>query len=353
MLTSDPDCYYSPMHAANAVAASIDRWRPKTVLDSNCGGGALLAAVEQHFPKIHCTGIDLDTKAIQRLRVKRPKWTLLKGDALCDDTWSKFNTVITNPVDVVVLNPPFSMGTNKGMHSTAWGEEDIRCSLSMAHVLSNLRNSSPARLVAILPESWAYSNMDAQARDLIEQRYKIEVVNTFKNSTFHGARVNSILVTMKRRRAARRTVALGHFPQEPVGTSIIRGNLPCFRALKCSTGRPFVHSTDIGSVVAVGPAKAGLTRIGPGTGSTITGASLLLPRVGLPKINNIDAVFFRETVQLSDCVLGLRFANMCEAKEAAERLRLHWFDLLALYKGTGARYITVDRLNGFVHTLGL
>lgn len=344
MLTSDPDRYYSPLEAANALVSLIKRYQHRTVLDSNCGSGSLLDAMSRSFPEIRCAGIDVDKEAINRLRKIRPNWALVPGDALSQKTWSKLKKLSLDDVDVAVLNPPFSMGTAKGLRVTAWGS-DIRCSLAMAHVLATLEYTAPQHLAAILPESWAHSSMDSLARNLIECRYRIKIDRSFSASTFHGARVHSILVVLKKRATPRNQIIkpLGLPPVE-LDFELIRGRLACFKVEESTQGIPFVHSTDLGSIEKV----AKLRKVLPYNGNTVRGSVIFLPRVGLPKIENLKAVFLNKDVQLSDCVLALKFDSLVRAKAIASIIEQNWLSLIDLYKGTGARYVTVDRLRDWL-----
>ena len=346
MLTSDTDAYYSPEHVAEVVAQTVERTRFKTVIDSHCGRGALLDAVERSFPKIHCAGIDLDSNAISHLRRARPHWTLVRGDSLAQTAWQKVHQRLGGNVDVAVLNPPFSMGQVKGVDIEVGGKT-IRGSLAMAHIISTIHHSRPARIVAILPESTMYSDMDSQGRVELKQNYDVEVVASFKSSTFRGARANSLLVAMTRRVRSRAVIRTTEknllLPQQ----SIVWGGLPCFAAVSMRQGLPFVHSTNIKDL-ARGATNATLRKVRPFTRGIVSGAMVLLPRVGVPKKENIEAWLTNENVQLSDCVIALQYGNEDAARLAAASFHRDYEALAGLYKGTGARYVTVDRLSEWI-----
>ena len=348
MLTSDTDAYYSPGHVAEVVAQTVERSRPKSVIDSHCGRGALLDAVEKSFPKIHCAGIDLDGNAISHLRKARPHWTLVRGDSLTWTAWEKVHRKLGGSVDVAVLNPPFSMGQVKGIDIELDGKV-IRGSLAMAHVISTIQHSSPARLVAILPESTMFSDMDRQGRAELELRYDVEVVAQFKSSTFRGARANSLLVGMTKRARQRALTLIEKTKRVSMQNTIVRGGLPCFEAVSMRLGIPFVHSTDIKDLVR-GATNATLRKVRPFTRGIVSGHMVLLPRVGVPKMENIGAWFTEGDVQLSDCVIALQYCNENVAHAAAEIFQRDYEALASLYRGTGARYVTVDRLSEWLIT---
>ncbi|MGA4214592.1 methyltransferase [Ralstonia nicotianae] len=346
MLTSDSDAYYTPGHVAEVVAQAVERSRLKSVIDSHCGRGALLDAVERSFPKAHCVGIDLDGNAIAHLRKARPHWTLVRGDSLAWTTWEKVHQTLGGSVDVAVLNPPFSMGQAKGVDIEFDGTV-IRGSLAMAHVISTIYHSSPARVMAVLPESTMFSDMDRQGRAALDLLYDLEVVAEFKSSTFRGARANSLLVGMTKRVRQRTFDRVEKTKPVTRQGTIVRGGLPCFEAVSIRSGMPYVHSTDIKDLVH-GAVNTTLRKVRPYTRGIVSGHMVLLPRVGVPKEENIRAWFTKDEVQLSDCVIALQYGNARAAQAEAKILRCDYEALVSLYRGTGARYITVERLSGWL-----
>lgn len=350
MLTSDPDYYYSPSSVTQVVSEIIARTRPASALDSNCGGGALLDAVEQGFSGARCAGIDIDNGAIRRLRKARPHWTLVEGDALSTRTWEKLGKRLPHRVDVAVMNPPFSMGSSKGVAiRLPEMDRDVRCSLAMAHVLTALHHARPAHVLAILPESLIYSQLDGNARSLISDAYKVEVIQAFKSSTFRGTRANSLLVGMaagKTRNHRPAEISTEEFAKE---FRIVRGGVPNFQARTTVDGMPYVHTTALAGL-ATGVQPDALVCVSPCGRGQVEGHAVLLPRVGLPKAQHIKPLYFESPVQLSDCVIAL----VCESKRGAQRIQRHLVSefaaLEAIYAGTGARYITVDRLSAWLRS---
>lgn len=348
MLTSDKDAYYSPGHVAEVVAQTVGRSRLKSVLDSHCGRGALLDAVERYFPTVHCAGIDLDGSAITHLRKARPHWTLVRGDSLARITWEKVHSKLSSSVDVAVLNPPFSMGQVKGIE-IGLGEKTIRGSLAMAHVITTIQQSKPSRIVAILPESTMFADMDRQGRAELESLYDVDVISQFKSTTFRGARANSLLVALTRRAKDRYQTPIRKSKPLTIESAIVRGGLPCFEAVYGNRGLPFVHSTDIKDLVR-GANTSSLRKVLPFKRGIVEGHVVLLPRVGVPKRENICAWSTSTDVQLSDCVLGVKCQSAKAAKEVAQIVQREYEGLIDLYRGTGARYVTVDRLIDWMQT---
>jgi hypothetical protein len=126
--------------------------------------------------------------------------------------------------------------------------------------------------------------------------------------------------------------------------AIVRGGLPCFEAVSMRQGVPFVHSTDIKDLVR-GEGRESLRTVRPFTRGIVNGHMILLPRVGVPNKANIGAWFTEDDVQLSDCVIALQYRSERIAHAAAVNLRRDYEALASLYRGTGARYVTVVRLS--------
>jgi predicted RNA methylase len=344
MLTPDNDTYYSPQVVTDALAACLRR-RPRVVLDSNCGGGALLATVEREHPKVECAGIDADRAAIDTLRQSKPHWTLVRGDSLRPQTWNRMSDLLSR-VDLTVLNPPFSMGQAKGLQLDVLGVK-LRCSLAMAHVLRTVEQCDPYTILAVLPESLLASDLDSYGRALLEKKYNVSVVSSFRNSTFRGTRAHSALVsltrTMEGGNARPATLSLG----TKVLPKIVRGGLPVFEATYVKEGLPFVHTTNCS---ALPQSLTSLHRVKTINRGIVARIMLLLPRVGLPSKLNIRIVDLPR-VQLSDCMIAMCFDELEQAEKWRELILNNWESFTRCYAGTGARYITLARLKSWMASL--
>lgn len=353
MLTSDTDCYYTPRRLAKSVVRSLWLESPSEVLDSACGTGHLLSAAEEMFPRSRCIGIDCDGNAIATLRHTKPMWALVVGNSLRASTWEKkvAGRAIA-PAEALVLNPPFSMGFTKNQKVTAWNRA-IQCSLAMAHLMSSLERSSARVAVAIVPESLIYSERDSTARAVLERRYQVDVLRGLKSSTFRGARANGLIIRLEKRRvpAIPTTDECGVIGG-PAGRQIevIRGGLPVFQRNLCSGGVPYIHSTDLG-ILAKTRNSIGLDRVKAISRGTITGHVVLLPRVGEPKLNFVRAMTLKSDCQLSDCVIALRTACAGQAKVLEKTIRRRFEQLRDVYRGTGARYVTMKRVIAYAESL--
>lgn len=85
----------------------------------------------------------------------------------------------------------------------------------------------------------------------------------------------------------------------------------------------------------------------------VYGHVVLLPRVGVPIINNITEFYFKNEVQLSDCVIALKFDDKVTAQQCSKLIKSKFASLVYQYRGTGARYITIARLEAWLRSIGV
>ncbi|WP_158601581.1 N-6 DNA methylase [Zhongshania marina] len=352
----DLDRYYTPLNLAEGLIA--DQFEPeiKICVDTTCGSGNLLRAANNVFGKISCIGLDRDKSAITKLRRQQPEWQLSVADMLNRKSYQKTyvaSLALAAQSDLLLLNPPFSLGNKKSVPVT-YGGVEIKASIAMAHVLKSFELFKPKTgALIIVPESVLYSETDEIARNLLLSQYSLEIVTELHNTTFSGARVHSSVITLRpgtriiKNRISRKNA------NENLTTSLIRGGLPQYKLVKSFEDEaiPFVHTTTISKIKSGGLQDCDRTE--QKLSGRITGPVVFLPRVGLPCSSNIYALNLKYDVQLSDCVIALHFENFISARRASKILTENYESLLALYRGTGARYITLRRLkvwlteNGF------
>ena len=124
---------------------------------------------------------------------------------------------------------------------------------------------------------------------------------------------------------------------------VCRGGIPVHEALCYGRGKSYIHSTDIFNLVV---SKSGNRRkkVKSSHRGIVKGWVILLPRVGVPCFDSMVPVFLREDNQLSDCVIALKFKSKRQAILCSEVVQGKWKGFLENYRGTGARYTTVDKL---------
>lgn len=341
------DRFYTPTPMASALVEAVEAPAASCV-DPACGSGALLQAAESRFTNIECLGLDIDRSAIARARRKSPHWILSVGDIL--EPASRRHTSVVAAgygVDLVACNPPFSMGSKKGIRTEFLPEN--RCSVAMAHLLAALELFRPrVALAAIVPESLMFSELDEIGRDTLQRYGRLSIVAEGRNTAFSGARANTLLITLTRNEVNETETARSL--DAPIPCELIRGGVSIHEAERLPYGTPLIHTSDFDAVT--GMANCTLDRVRRIRRGVVDGHVVLLPRVGVPIERYCTPICLPRPVQLSDCVFALRFSSARRAHTAATILRRRYADLRALYRGTGARYVSRRRLMDWLRVSG-
>lgn len=348
MTITDLDRYYTPTSVANRVLehAVLDRI-PLVCADTTCGSGRLLEAASNVFGRVSCIGIDRDKDAIRKLRRQNPEWLLAIGNILCKKRQRGiYATILKMNVDLLIMNPPFSQGHKKSIDISYQGKV-LKGSVAMAHLLMSCELFRPSQgALAIVPESLLYSDTDLAGRSALRENFCIQPILELDSYTFKGARAHASVIQISRGPAEGEDES--HLINKTktgrnVEVKVTRGGLPVHMMKLARDGVPYLHSTEIRKVVAgVSPHNFLHTR--NQVKGRVEGWMILLPRVGLPELDIARAVNFKSPIQLSDCVLAIGCKSKVDALEVEQRLRNNWTDLVLLYRGTGARYVTLSRL---------
>lgn len=350
----DADKYYTPTSiASKAFEYAQLTSKPVVCADTACGSGSLLTAAENVLKAKYCLGIDNDHSMIRKLRRERPNWRLYVGDFLKSNlTPSIAFPESSYEVDLLVLNPPFSMGSKKYISIKYLGQT-IKCSVAMAHILRSFEFFKPNHgAIAVVPESLLYADVDQSARELLQEQFSLSELLQLNIHTFKGASVNSSFVQFKTDVHESIEVQDPPLASKPIFTDIVRGGLQMHAFERIQSGVKVIHSTSLKFIAANGLAAINEKTFVKAKGR-ILGWMLLLPRVGVPKEELLHTFYSKSEVQLSDCVIGLKFSTKDAAIIAEKRIRMNWHSLVNLYRGTGARYITIERLRNWLHTIGI
>lgn len=350
----DLDKYYTPAAVASkALECAQLASKPIICADTACGSGSLLTAAEDVLEAKYCLGIDSDPNAIRQLRRERPNWRLYVGDLLKRHRAPPTDFPDASyGVDLLVLNPPFSLGPRKYVSIKYLGSQ-VKCSVAMAHILRSLELFRPNQgAIAVVPESLLYSNTDQHARKLLEKNFSLSELLQLSIYTFKGARVNSSFVQFGAPSGRPNVFVQAPILGDPIPATIVRGGLQMHTFDRSASGTLVIHSTSL-KPIAVGGIAAAKERTVVRAKGRISGWMLLLPRVGIPKEEAFRAFYSKEEVQLSDCVIGMRFSTKVAAIGAQQRILAKWKFLIDLYRGTGARYITIDRLADWLYGIGI
>ena len=330
---------------------ALDFDRVNSCADPTCGYGQLLLSAEGHWPTAQFVGLDIDRQAVRKVRRHRPHWTVSVGDLMSHSSLSRTQISRSgNACEVLLANPPFSMGAGKGVFRPG---SPYRCSVAMAHILAAIEFFRPSLGVgAIVPESLLYSDLDETARDNLTIEWTLEEVSCVPQLTFNGTRAHSTLVILRPRDKLVTSVPVSPITNEcNLSADLVRGGLPVHEAVSSRKGGlQFVHSTDLLSLARGTYRTRSVTPIPRGRA---LGSLILLPRVGVPSREHLSPVKFTRPVQFSDCVICLRFKSYRSATAGAKLMRAEFSSLENLYRGTGARYVTVRRLANWCATVGI
>lgn len=350
----DNDRYYTPPSiATRALECAQLNGNPMVCVDTACGLGSLLSAAEDVLQAKFCVGIDNDTQVIRQLRRERPNWRLYVGDLLKRHRAPPTNFLGENhDVDLLVLNPPFSLGSKKYVSIKYLGQ-NIKCSVAMAHILRSMELFKPTQgAIAVVPESLLYSDTDQHAREILNQQFSLSELLQLSIYTFKGARVNSSFVQLTTPNVRPIVHVSSSKSVDPIPATIVRGGLQMHRFQRTRSGARVIHSTTLRQLAIDGISTA-TERSTVSAKGRISGWMLLLPRVGIPHKEAFRAIYSREELQLSDCVIGIRVPTKMAASCAERRIHGDWSSLVSLYRGTGARYITIDRLIDWLYEKGI
>ena len=330
---------------------ALDFDRVNSCADPTCGHGQLLLSAEGQWPTARFLGLDIDRQAVRKVRRHRPHWTVSVGDLMSRNSLSKTQIFRSgNACEVLLANPPFSMGASKGVFRPG---SLYRCSVAMAHILAAIEFFRPSLGVGVIvPESLLYSDLDETARNDLAIRWSLEKISCVPQLTFKGTRAHSTLVILRPRDNFVTSVPASPITNERnVSADLVRGGLPVHKAVGSRKGGlPFVHSTDLLALASGTYRSRKVTAIRRGCA---LGSLILLPRVGVPSIEQISPVKVTRPVQFSDCVICLRFRCNRSANAAAQLMRADFTSLENLYRGTGARYVTVRRLANWCVAVGI
>ena len=344
----DLDRYYTPREIAEDLLTDCMPLAPNVCVDSTCGEGNLLEAANTVFGNVQCIGLDKDKRAINNLRRRQPEWTLSVADLLNPKS-IKRTYVAANYLksDLLILNPPFSLGKKKS-HDVEFKGERIKSSIAMAHVLTSLELFRPKQgAFVIVPESLLYSEIDESARNLLFSDYDCSEIGDLHCSTFHGARARSVAIRLKPGVLSFSDNISFSGVEKTLKVNIIRGGLPVHEKVNNRKGLPYIHTTDL-SILFKENNILRLLKVSRCSRGTVKGWVILIPRVGLPQQNTIKPVFLESEVQLSDCVIALSCGSKTNANKIEKRINSNWDYFVNHYKGTGARYTTLSRLKGCI-----
>lgn len=351
------DKIYTPDVVAADVVAVVKKCVPRIVADFAAGDGALLALAAKRWPNAVVVANDVDRSESSKLRRQFPTWRVSTCNFLSAGSVGKSTKLspLVRRCDLVLLNPPFSYRGWQSWQVDFHGA-DVKCTQALAFVLRSLEMvTTNGQLVAVLPQGCLSTKADESAWRAIKSSYTVRVVREYGKRTFSGCFPRTVLVQITSRSRTFRPIPIQVPPSSQVQdhlemvVTIVRGWIPMYTVEHRRGGDSLVlvHSKDLNGSILRNP----LNRVHDPR--SVSGPGVLMPRVGQPATSNLSILPVQCRVALSDCVIALLTATEREAFALHRTLVDSWSIIEEAFRGTCARYITLERLNVALRECGL
>ena len=342
--------YYTPPVWTDVVVEAIGDEEPRGILDPSVGEGALLSAAAERFPGVPAFGIDIDGRAVAKVRARMPASVLSVADALNSRSVKRTRVWMSrSEIDVIVANPPFQ-GEKRSTFVTvkAFGST-VRSGVAPAHVVSILDAFRPKRMVAIVPASMLHSHRDEGAVALLDRHYSCEVIESIGSRCFSGTFAAAEVIRVERRVCSDtgEGSATAGYRSGDIDAALVRGGLAVHAAELGRGSIRFLHSTGLGSPIG------DLSLVEERGRGVVDGFVVCVPRVGFPNLRHLAVCELRETVQLSDCVIAVCFEDLKSAQEVVGRIRRDFVRFRGCWAGTGAAYTTIRKVVDYLASIGV
>ncbi len=335
------DSFYTPPALAYRLASSVVASHVHSIADFCIGSGELIKALLPRFPEATVYGVDISEAVITDLAENHNHWNLAVCDFLDDSSKDSVGFLREKRFDLIVMNPPF---TCRGSTSFEIEVEGVRMRVSMAmqFLLKALEYmSTEGGLYAILPSSCIHSQKDHHAWSYLKENYNACILEELGRFNFSkNCSPNIVMVFVGKYKVTTPTfISSSPFHYSGI-RRIVRGSVSMQGLLlnNSKNAIPLVHTTNM-----LGGRLVGLNSIG--AGKIVEGPALLIPRVGNPRPEKLVLLEDGKRVVLSDCVVALLTDSQDDSESLKTLICEHWKDFEHLYKGTGARYTTITKLN--------
>lgn len=338
------DSFYTSTDLAEILVNYIGNCKINTVVDFCVGGGELLRAAQLKWANAVYIGTDISSQAISSLKLLHPDWEVDECDFVDENSRNKCSLITNKKFDLILLNPPFTCkgsAINKVIHN----KTTYHVSTSMLFLVEALKYMAvDGQLFAILPISNAYSQKDKKIWDVLTDEYNLTILEEPKKQYFKHCTPNIIIVSLNNF-ASKNTKKMDKRLKIDVDiVSMFRGNLSMYQIKDYELkGKPLIHSTNLRNN-KIEDIKYYINR----EQSEVNGPAVLIQRVGNPNIKKMCVIAKNESYVLSDCVIALKTKSYKEAIKLLDILVENWDDFKLIYKGTGAKYVTIDRLAKFL-----
>lgn len=338
------DSYYTSPYLASKLVNHIKHLNFNNVADFCIGDGELIRAALTIWPNIECNGTDISDIAIKEVRQNHPTWQIGKCDFLNEASINRCNVIKRKKsgFDLILLNPPFSCkgGT---IHEVTLDNETFKVSTAMKFLSESLKFlSNKGCLLAIMPISVCYSQKDKKIRNYLMVNYNLNIIDIPDGSFFKNCSPSIVFISINIKNTnhaiSRKNVSLGFSNYR-----IFRGKLSVCDAKYKQKGLTFIHTTNLKNNNLENLNK----KVGVNS-SIISGPAILLPRVGKPSRQKYCLIPDNSLYAISDCILAIQLRNYSDAKKMYNKIIENFDTLKDQYKGTGAKFITVERLEKFL-----
>lgn len=337
------DQYYTSSKLATELVQFVKHNNINTIADFCVGQGELLFAAERRWKKAKFYGTDIDNDAITVLKAIKQSWFL----DVCDfrDPIQRSKTFLSTTLfDLVLFNPPFTCPGSTVNH-ISYNCKEYRVSTAMNFLIIALNYLSISGvLYAIIPSGILYSQKDDAIWNELKNHYQIKVLKEYSHIYFRDCCPMVSIIsfchgeTKKKYLPTNSITLMQHYAKD-----VFRGKLAVHDIKKCTSGYTIIHTTNLQDRFLITRNNKVSNKF-----SAITGPAVLVPRVGNPPKIKIYVIPENYTYVITDCIIAIKTSSTKDADALLELIRGDWNRFKNIYKGTGARYITVERLKHYL-----
>lgn len=348
--------HYTPEMIADFLVSSTQLVDPESVADFCVGDGSLIRAAAAKWPNAKLFINDVDLEALGAAAGKVPSASRTSIDFLNDNFEASVQSEGFSSFRAILLNPPFS-----NEKSRRWRPRGtfngIVCSRAMAFLLTAFDHlHSDGELLAILPASTLHSELDQAGREALSKCCEFEIISQPKHGLFPGidattytARIKKATVEMPRQKLL--NIGENFSMKNELFASILRGKISLNKSdrKRINKSEGLIHTTSIkdGKVIEVYEVPIEFRHKERGL---ITQFAVILPRVGRILPGNIALKQDERRYYLSDCLFAVQFAKEADACRLHSIIINRFQNFQALYRGTGAPYLTRSHLCAFLES---
>jgi methylase of polypeptide subunit release factors len=338
------DTFYTSSALADILISHINNQKINTVADFCVGGGELLRSAQMKWKDVKIFGTDISKEAISNLNERHPDWNVEYCDFLDEESKSCCKLLRDRTFDLILLNPPFTCKGSK-IHKVEFEGLSYHVSTAMLFLLKSISYiNAEGIIIAILPVSAAYSQKDHEIWNVLEAKYNLTIIEERDKQYFKACYPpNIIIASLNDFSIHKKTQSQNKIDSIIKIKEITRGQLSMNEIIEdTNSTKLLIHSTNLRNNKIVN-VKYKVNNNYP----LISGPGVVIHRVGNPKPSKVCAIKKTEKYILSDCLIFIKTETYTDSKELKEYILSNWTLFERLYKGTGAKYITLKRLKAF------